>query len=634
MSQPKSAKTHPVSIIHHVHMRKVWSVSFAPDGNSVATGAYDKAIRIWDTHSSSAIGEPLTGHTFPIYSVSYSPLGDMIVSGSCDHTVRLWDTNNGRQVGEPMQGHTDNVYSVAFSPGGDLIASGSRDDTFRLWDVKKRQSVSDPFKGHTGSVHSAVFSRDGARIISGSADRTIRIWDIERRTIALGPLQGHTNWVRSVDVSPDGSQIVSGSGDNTLRLWDIRSGVTTDKPFEGHTGYVYSVSFSPSGVYVASSSTDQTICIWDVRTGRQLGEPLKRHTDEVRSVAFSPSGRHIASGSNDNTVMIWDVSRLTSDQTSDPYDMVEGNEKPLKDDGTDYINQHMSIQDMLGLLSRHGCDDLSLQMDQSQSTAVLVSGGGFGDIWKGELLDGTPVAIKAWRESLIEQCDYKILKRAAREIYYWSKLRHENIHELMGVILFKGQSLGMVSEWMENGNLHEYLRKNHGTDRFQLSIQVASGLAYIHNFDMVHGDIKAINVLVSMAGVAKLTDFGLSTMYESSIDFSATTSQAGSVRWTAPELFLGEPAKTTWSDVYALGMTILEIFTGNIPYSQWRRDYTILQMVGQGVFPTRPTSQIMNNERGNGLWDLLAQCWGRTPDARPTAKQVTESLVLISALGM
>ncbi|KAH7338687.1 kinase-like domain-containing protein [Rhizoctonia solani] len=294
-----------------------------------------------------------------------------------------------------------------------------------------------------------------------------------------------------------------------------------------------------------------------------------------------------------------------------------------------------SLQTIFDLLSLYGCANLTLQMNPTQHGAVQIAGGGFGDIWRGELFDGTQVAVKVWRASLIEQCDHKSLKRATREIYYWSKMKHANVHELMGMILFKGQSLGMVSKWMENGNLLEYLRRAPNADRYQLSIQVASGLSYIHGFSMIHGDVKALNVLVSTDGVAKLTDFGLSTMPESSLEFSATTaSQAGSIRWAAPELLADESAKSKGSDVYSLGMTILETFTGNVPYAQSRRDFTIIQLVAQGVLPTRPTDKIQDNERGSQLWSLLVSCWERKIDSRPTAQQVAESLVSISSLGV
>ncbi|CAE6438563.1 unnamed protein product [Rhizoctonia solani] len=549
MSQPGSSASRPGPIVYKGHAGPVRSVAFSPDGKSVVSGSWDRTIRMWEAHSPSPIGHPLQGHTDTIWSVSYSPLGNMIASASKDRTIRLWDTMTRQLVGDPLYGHVNTVASVAFSHGGDLVASGSTDKTVRLWDVQRRVAVSRPFKGHTNWVRSVAFSPDSTRIVSGSYDETIRVWDVERGIIRVGPLEGHTSVVRSVAYSPDGSQIVSGSYDRTLRLWDSRTGGIIGNPYEGHTSEVYSVSFSPNGIYIASGSIDRTVRVWDVRTGRQLDEPYSQHTDAVRSVAFSPCGRRIASGSDDKTAIIWSLS--------DSDSVLEDNSRLEVETPMDIIQEHMSIQDMFELLSSHGCVNLASQMDVNQDNAVLMSGGGFGDVWKGELLSGKKVAIKVWRASLIEQCDYKSLKRATREIYYWSKMKHDNIHQLMGVIMFKNLSLGMISEWMENGNLHEYLRKNPSANRYQLSVDVGSGLAYIHDHNMVHGDIKALNVLVSSSGAATLTDFGLSTMSESSIAFSATsTSQAGSIRWAAPELLLEQSSKSKESDIYALGMLV------------------------------------------------------------------------------
>jgi hypothetical protein len=54
-----------------------------------------------------------------------------------------------------------------------------------------------------------------------------------------------------------------------------------------------------------------------------------------------------------------------------------------------------------------------------------------------------------------------------RELYTWSKAKHENVQELLGVVLFQGR-LGMVSPWMEHGNMQEYIRKYPQVDRRQL----------------------------------------------------------------------------------------------------------------------------------------------------------------------
>ncbi|CAE6445766.1 unnamed protein product [Rhizoctonia solani] len=625
MSQP--TWPHRVPILHEGHKGPVWSVAFSPDGKLVASGSFDATIRIRDVYDSSQTDKILLGHTSSVNSVSYSPQGNMMVSGSDDNTLRLWDTNTGVAVGEAFKGHELSVFSVAFSPSADLIASGSYDRTIRLWDVRSGASIFNPFKGHLKAVTSVAFSLDGTSVVSGSSDKTIRIWDIEQGKTILGPLKGHSEFVRSVAFSPNGSHIASASLDQTLLLWDPRSGTAIGKPYEGHTKGVSSVAFSTNGILITSGSLDGTVRTWDIRTGHQVNDPLDRQPNAVWSVAVSLNGAHIASGLDDNSVTIWDVSGNTQNIKPDFSSIVGGaNQKSEVDSNPEMVDQHMSTQEMFDLLLRHGCLHLVSEMDPKQDNAVQASGGGFGDIWRGELYNRTRVAIKVWREPVIEQCDYKSLKRATREIHLWSKMKHENVHQLMGVIMFKGQSLGMVSEWMENGNLHDYLRRNPDVDRHQLCVQITSGLIYIHDLNMVHGDIKALNVLISSSGIAKLTDFGLSTMSESSVAFSATTSQAGTIRWAAPELLSEEHPKSKRSDIYALGMTLLETFTGTLPYPQCKQDFHVMKLVDKGVLPNRPKDRLRDNSRGNQMWSLLVSCWSRDPNSRPSAEQVFESL--------
>ena len=70
-----------------------------------------------------------------VRSVSFSPDGRTIASSSRDQTIRLWDVQSGVEK-RRLTGHTDTVYSVVFSPDGQTLASGSWDETVRLWDVE------------------------------------------------------------------------------------------------------------------------------------------------------------------------------------------------------------------------------------------------------------------------------------------------------------------------------------------------------------------------------------------------------------------------------------------------------------------------------------------------------------------
>ncbi|CAE6511723.1 unnamed protein product [Rhizoctonia solani] len=564
------------------------------------------------------------GRTEPIShrrATTYSPLGNIIASGSDDKTIRLWDVNTRRQLGEPIKGDHW-FYSVAFSPDAKLIASGCGGYSspgpsaysVQLWNVQNMTAAANPFKGHTDAVNSVQFSPDGTRLVSGSDDCTIRVWDVEHGTTVVGPLKGHTDPVFSVAVSPDGSQIASCSRDKTVRLWDTRSGRTIGNPYEGHTSLVNSVAFSPRGTYVASGGSDETVRVWDIRIGRQV-QLYEEHASDVYSVAFSPCGQYVASGSWDNNVIIRNIL---------------GGESGLAyPSGPHIITSEMSTQQMFECLTSTGCIDLSSQMDTQQSTAMIVSGGGFGDIWMGKLHNGGKVVIKTWRTNTLEGRDYKVIKRAARELFYWSRMEHPNIHRLEGVIMFRDQYLGMVSEWMENGNLHQYLRKYPGADRYQLCIHIASGLEYMHTRSTVHGDLKAANVLVSSDGVARLSDFDHSIMSEvSSLVFSESSNlRTGTLRWSAPELLLEEVrSRTTQSDVYALGMTMLEIFTGDVPYPNCRTEIGIIRTVERGTLPDRPTPYLGNDRKGDMMWHLLLSCWRREVRERPSSGEVFDTV--------
>ncbi len=288
------------------HTGWVNSVSFSPDGNTIASGSRDNTIILWDAHTGNHI-RTLTGHTRPVESVSFSPDGNTIASGDGfrDNTLRLWNAHTGKHI-RTLKGHTAPVLSVSFSPDGNTIASGSGDKTLCLWDTHTGKHIR-TLKGHTDPVLSVSFSPDGNTIASGSYDGTLRLWDAHTGN-NVRTLKGHTGWVNSVSFSPDGNTLASGGGfrDNTLRLWDAHTGKHV-RTLTGHTHWVNSVSFSPDGDTIASGSSDKTLRLWDAHTGKHV-RTLIGHTHWVYSVSFSPDGNTIASGSWDGTVLVWDIS--------------------------------------------------------------------------------------------------------------------------------------------------------------------------------------------------------------------------------------------------------------------------------------------------------------------------------------
>ncbi|KAG9100520.1 hypothetical protein FS749_014764 [Ceratobasidium sp. UAMH 11750] len=302
---------------------------------------------------------------------------------------------------------------------------------------------------------------------------------------------------------------------------------------------------------------------------------------------------------------------------------------PARQSTLEVVSSKMSVREMFDCLLQHGCTDLSSQMDLSEQPSMAIAGGGFGDVYLGRLQDGTGVAIKAVRNHILAQATMsKARKRAMRELYVWSRVKHQNVQELIGIVMFQGR-LGMVSPWMENGNLAEYVQRYPGVDRYELCTQVAKGVSYLHSIDLIHGDLKACNVLISSEGIAKLSDFDHSILSNCTLGFTETTNfGGGTLRWMAPELLLRQEndttplEKTKQSDVYALGMTMLETITGRIPYVEYRFDAAVIRALDRKQPPNRPEELSTRDTQGDWAWSLLRTCWEHDPAMRPLASLV------------
>ncbi|KAG8912373.1 Transcriptional regulatory protein sin3, partial [Tulasnella sp. 417] len=104
----------------------------------------------------------------------------------------------------------------------------------------------------------------------------------------------------------------------------------------------------------------------------------------------------------------------------------------------------------------------------------------------------------------------------------------------------------------------------------------ADAVQYLHKEGIVHGDLKANNILVGDNGRSMLCDFGLTKSIDSKT--STTMRGAGTLRWQSPELWNDSP-KTPESDVYAFGMTVAEVLTGKIPFANCQNDWAVMQAV-------------------------------------------------------
>jgi WD40 repeat protein len=296
------------------HNDSVRSVSFSPDGKTLASGSADKTIKLWDLETGKEI-RTLKGHDNYVNTISFSPDGKTLASGSGDKTIKLWNLETGKEI-RTLKGHDNYVYSVSFSPDGKILASGSSDKTIKLWNLETGLEIR-TLKGHDNYVRSVSFSPDGNTLASGSADKTIKLWNLETGT-EISTLKGHDNYVYSVSFSPDSKTLASGSEDKTIKLWNPETGKEVST-LKGHDNAVNSVSFSHDSKTLASGSGDKTIKLWNLEAGTEIST-LKGHDNAVRSVSFSPDGKILVSGSQDKTIKLWNLEAGTEISTLQGHD--------------------------------------------------------------------------------------------------------------------------------------------------------------------------------------------------------------------------------------------------------------------------------------------------------------------------
>ncbi|KAF8207498.1 kinase-like domain-containing protein, partial [Mycena galopus ATCC 62051] len=272
-----------------------------------------------------------------------------------------------------------------------------------------------------------------------------------------------------------------------------------------------------------------------------------------------------------------------------------------------------------------------------------VTGGGFGDIWKG-LVRGHSVCVKVMR--VFEVLNVAaVLKEFGREAAIWRQLWHPNVLPFFGVYYLENPDdspdsrLCLVSPWMEAGHIMKFISTTEPTfeERLSLILDVALGLKYLHEQSIVHGDLKGYNILVTPSRRACIADFGLSSIVNAvTMGFTQSTAraQAGTARYQAPELFQDEsPARNHYgSDVYAFGCVCYEalnvipkILTGKFPFHELKNDMAVMMAVARGRRPARPESS-SGITALDGLWELVDNCWKTEATIRPTASQIVERL--------
>ncbi|KDQ51599.1 hypothetical protein JAAARDRAFT_199053 [Jaapia argillacea MUCL 33604] len=267
-----------------------------------------------------------------------------------------------------------------------------------------------------------------------------------------------------------------------------------------------------------------------------------------------------------------------------------------------------------------------------------IAGGGFADIFKGSW-GGKAVAMKRVRFFLTQTRELvKHQQMFAQQVLVWCQLKHDSIVPLWGIWSQSPELVPyMILPWMENGNVMNYTQDVTVTSQMvdRMLREIAEGLIYLHAEDIIHGDLCGRNILIDENCHAKLSDFGLASLFTApnSQLYSATSRMTqGSLAWMAPELLDSGPVlgadssqPTYRSDVYAFGVVGYELYSGQIPFAG-KRDPEIYSGVLLGRRLENPNAGAYGRMMSRGLWALLLHCMHHTASDRPEASNILQSL--------
>lgn len=237
--------------------------------------------------------------------------------------------------------------------------------------------------------------------------------------------------------------------------------------------------------------------------------------------------------------------------------------------------------------------------------------GGFAIVNRAKVLNEAQsiVAVKELRGKS------NIIKSFCREVQIQASGRNFFLLPLYGFCTSSPYLI--VTEYMPNGTLRNILSSTSGKalsgeEKLKIAFGVVRGMMSLHRQDIIHRDLKSHNILLDAENLPKICDFGISRQCDANA--REVTRGIGSTAWMAPERFQNEDY-TYKVDVYAFGVLVWEILTGQVPFT--------------GIGPYKIAGMVTGNERpplpekmSTDMRQFIDLCWHQDPECRPSFAQI------------
>lgn len=631
------------------HTDTIYSLLVLPDG-SLVSGSQDKTIRHWDLKSETCLTTLKDTGSVRAFAV----LADGSLVSCSSSGIKHWDLKSGECMVEFNQGHyrTPRDYkSFSVTPtyalavlADSTVFNGCSDNKINCWDIKNiKKHGAYPLKtlpGHENVIYALLALADGT-LVSASYDKTIKHWDPKSGT-CLATLCGHTGYVYALAVLPDGT-LVSGSHDTTIKRWDLKTGRCLATINE-HRNVVSALAVSTDGSLI-SCSWDKTIRLWDFFAQRPL---------ELTEIITLLEGMK-----TNRSVTRLNLSNLTLEEKVLPILLELVMHHPaLKE--LDVRNTHLTAAQLSPVLAAAKKRTMKLEilsdsLIETVTTQAIIAEqskeekqadkkinkkdenpllsasfiipydqlklgkelgrGGFGIVYQATWRH-TEVAVK---QLLMTDLSSDAVEEFKKESTIMAGLRSPHIVQFYGCCVSPKYSL--IMEYMPKGSLYRFLHSKEILDwplRYRIITDIACGLAFLHTDEILHRDLKSLNILLDEHFRAKLSDFGLSKVKSETRSTSTKAGGAvGTLAWMAPELFKRKAICTKQTDIYSLGMTLWEIASRKLPFEDAHGNQALIQnWIVQGERDEIPA------DCPKKIASLIRFCWQEKPERRPSADQI------------